>query len=409
MNILIINQPNNNHGDEAAHKAFLRSLCYKYPQHRFTVMFFHQSSKSVDAMNVKLPNVHYVNVTAGFSRKKYDIIKTAFKLHCEKLLTMLPQFKVVNVLIKQADAIINAPGGICMGAFHNWEHIYFLKLAQWNHKPVAYYSRSFGPFDNSKVNNRLFNTISKDLLSSFRFLSIRDNKTMALADSFGLTYTKAIDTAFLDNIENNDIVLDNNYIGNSGRYCVIVPNSLRWHPVFANCSKDYIDDFYKVLINTIAQKYPDLNILMLPQLFNKADGGDNAYFKYLANNISEDIRKRIIIFEDSISSDDQQAIISHASFIIGARYHSIVFAINNTTPFVSLSYEHKMDGLLSILNLSMQSVPFAEWVKEKEAISNCVNTIVSKIESCPPIDEAKELAKRIAINCENKLCSTMSL
>ena len=70
MKILIVNQPTKNRGDEAAHKAFVRSLAPKFTQSEFRVMFFHVDNKSIEAMNPHIPNVDYVNIKKGFQKKK---------------------------------------------------------------------------------------------------------------------------------------------------------------------------------------------------------------------------------------------------------------------------------------------------------------------------------------------------
>ena len=404
MNIIVINQPINNHGDEAAHKALLRSLAYKFPCHLFTVMFFHVSQESVDAMNVHLDNVKYVNVTDGFSKKKYEIIKIAFRNHCGKMLKLLPQFRAVEHYLKSADCIINAPGGICMGTFHNWEHVYFLKLAQWLNKPVAYYSRSFGPFTITNTTDKLFNKLCIDLLRKFSFLSIRDSKSMSLAESLGINYEAAIDTAFL-NVKRTplpNVLVDK-------KYCVLVPNSLVWHPTFKKCSEKYIKLFYQKLTTNILKRYPDLFLVFLPQLFNKEDGGDKAYFKILNSALTTEEQKRIIIVDDKDNSDVQQTIISKSEFIIGARYHSIVFAINNEVQFVSLSYEHKMEGLLSILDLESRSVPFNQWVKNESDIDASINHVILKLGNSVDLSQAHAKALNIANNCERKLVTALKL
>ena len=66
--------------------------------------------------------------------------------------------------------------------------------------------------------------------------------------------------------------------------------------------------------------------------------------------------KNIIVIDENQSSDIQQEIIKKSCLVIGARYHSVVFAINNEIPFVSLSYEHKMKGLLEVLDMTDRMV-----------------------------------------------------
>lgn len=58
--------------------------------------------------------------------------------------------------LQKADLIICAPGGICMGGFQDWNHLFYLQLAKYARKPLAYYGRSFGPFPITTKSNRDF-------------------------------------------------------------------------------------------------------------------------------------------------------------------------------------------------------------------------------------------------------------
>lgn len=59
---------------------------------------------------------------------------------------------------------------------------------------------------------------------------------------------------------------------------------------------------------------------------------------------------RIVVIDDIYSSDIQQTIIAYSQLVVGARYHSVVFSLNNAVPFIALSYEHKISGLLETLD-----------------------------------------------------------
>lgn len=92
---------------------------------------------------------------------------------------------------------------------------------------------------------------------------------------------------------------------------------------------------------------------MLPQLSPLKINRDYVYFEKLMN-ISG--KKNCMLLPDCYGSDIQQTIIRNADFVVGARYHSIVFAINNGIPFLALNYEHKMLGLLKQLGLEKYGI-----------------------------------------------------
>lgn len=353
MNIILNNQPLNNRGDESAHKALIRALCRRYPQDNITVLYPQSELEEMKAFVVNAPNVSY---QAYSTRLKYGyIMKWGMLFPVFRILWYLhPSIKKLIDYYKQADLIIGAPGGISMGGFQNWDHLFLLYLAKFTNKPLAYYGRSFGPFPTKTWENRIYKKESYKILRYFSYLSIRDKKTEQLADKIGLKYNSTVDTAFLDTI---DCSIPSEIIKQiKGKYMVFVPNLLIWHYNYKNrITKEQVTSFFVKLINEVMIHYPDYQILMLPQTFGNKNPmcNDVNFFYELASIIKA---QQIVIIPDTYSSDQQQAIIKQSEFVVGARYHSIVFSINNNVPFISLSYEHKMAGLLMTLGLENRMV-----------------------------------------------------
>lgn len=394
MNILIVNQPSNNRGDEAAHKSLMRSLNKQLPNARITVLFQFISQDSIEQMEVRSPQNTYIN--SNPTNKFINTVrKWALRLNLMKLSLLHTANNDIAKHIKNTDLVFCAPGGICMGLFQNWSHIYILSLAKKYKKEIAYYSRSFGPFPTATKWNRVFKKVSYKLLSYFSFISIRDSKTMALADEMNIAYTKSIDSAFLDTPQVK-LPIEIETLLNDKEYVVFVPNQLTWHEAFKNCSKQYIEDFYIKLARMLLTKYENTNIIMLPQIFNVGNLGDMHYFQNLNKIINN---KRIIVINEKYSSDIQQTIISGAKLMVGARYHSVVFAINNEVPFVALSYEHKISGLLEILNLSENKFDLEQFGKQQPDIDKTILEIETIIDNAKPEAKAQKIAQKIAQKC----------
>ncbi len=396
MNILLLNQPTNNRGDEAAHKSLMRALNDRLPNAKITVLFKNEPQSTVEQMRVANPQNSYINIRfpeygAGLSKK------WALRIGNPKLSMIHPVHYAFGKYIKEADFVVCAPGGICMGLFQEWGHIYALALALRYHKKIAYYSRSFGPFPVKTKWNKLFKKVSYELLDNFDFISIRDAKTMRLADQIGVSYVPSIDTAFLDTPRVQLPKSVKSLLGNN-EYIVFVPNSLTWHAAFKNCNIDYINRFYTSILEMLLTKYKNTNIIMLPQLFNRDKNADELYFRQLKSLHDND---RIIVVPEKYGSDIQQTIISNAKLMIGARYHSVVFAINNQVPFVALSYEHKISGLLDILGLQKYLFNIEPLATEEINIDEAVVNIEQIIDRSKPSKEAKHKAQEIAKNCMN--------
>lgn len=402
MKILIINQPTNNRGDEAAHKSLMRMLNSKFPKDSIEVLFFNEPKATINEFVVENKNNTYTNIPSFKGAK--TLLKYAMKYSFIPILELFyPAYKKVESKYKDVDLVICAPGGICMGAYQNWYHILLLSIAKKFDKKLVYYSRSFGPFSEENYSQKKFKKISYDLLQKFDFFSLRDTVSFKLADSIGLNYVKSIDTAFLDTPSPLIPNIVKEMIGDN--YIVYVPNQLSWHPMFQNVESGTIDDFYNKIINVVLEKLPETKVIMLPQLFNMKNGGDEKYFR----DTFRDKNSNIVVIDDTLSSDIQQKIISNAKLMIGARYHSIVFAINNNTPFVALSYEHKISGLLDNLSLSEQCIDLTFLNNENidEGIESSLSLIKNTIDdfiigSNTFISNTNE-TREIAQNCANEL------
>lgn len=400
MKILIINQPVANRGDESAHKALVRALSKNYPDSVIDVIYFGEIYENAKPMEAKCPNLNYEYI--DFKKGLISIAYHSIKYNLSGWVTkMIPAYRKLDQKIKLSDYVICAPGGICLGGFMDWNHLFWLMRAKTYHKKLAYYSRSFGPFDSSTERKALFQRKSIEILKYFNFLSIRDGKTMDIAKQLSLSFVPSIDTAFLEHVdceeERKKLFLPSDYV-------IFVPNSLTWHPAYKKASLQDISLFYEEIIKALVEKYPNHQIVMLPQLFGNIGNKDYVFF----NTIKEksELKEKIHVLNDKLSSDIQQTIIKHSKLVVGARYHSIVFAINNEIPFISLSYEHKMFGLLEILSLDSRQIDITKigtisFDKDKmiEEFRRILNSEIS-------ISQESKKANSIAQNCFKQLTTS---
>lgn len=376
MNILYVNQPLNNRGDESAHRALIRRLLGAFPDLHIKQIDVGVKRATVEEFNVHLPNMEYEILPPGKGYKK--IMVAAFKYHIPWMIYLHPTLRTLTKRIKNSDLVLCSPGGISMGGFHNWYHVGLLKIAKYLHKPIAYYGRSIGPFVGDSSDEILFNKWSYELLHYFGFLSLRDSVSLKIAQDDGLDNAiLTTDSAFLETPrapipeEIKDLI-------EGKKYMVFVPNQLTWHYKYRTVNQDMIDGFYYGIMDYILKKDPSIHIVMLPQTYSSRINDAN-YFVSLSERYKT--TGRVHPLAEKYGSDLQQTIISNAEYVIGSRYHSIVFAINNDRPFVSLSYEHKMSGLLQVLDASEYMVDITNVFYSKESIEDCVEKVTEIIDT----------------------------
>ena len=401
----------NNRGDESAHKALVRSLSREFPQHSIEVAIIMEQKDSVHQFMVKEKNVSYWTYLSDFKnpnffQKCYRAV-VVHRLFNQFLIYAMSHQKVnwlrLNPItrriwkkINEADIVVNAPGGICMGGFQNWRHIAYLEMARRSGKDIYYYGRSFGPFPEETEANRVFKEFSIRLLRSFKFLAIRDKKSEQLADSLGLSYQTTVDTAFLETPRAeipHDVA---QAIGNN--YMVFVPNALRWHFAYRSVPQERIDNLFNGILEKISQVDVTMKIVMLPQTFNYRTRlmNDINFFRDL--RMSSPYHDRIIVVDDKYSSDIQQTIIAGSRFLVGARYHSAVFAINNSVPFIALSYEHKIEGMLSSLGDSESMMDISD-LSAPDRVETILEAFSQRLRSLSFHDQTTLKAKSVANEC----------
>lgn len=402
MKLLVINQPLNNRGDEAAHKAFIRTLLRELPDAYITVLFVQSySPEGIRQFCVEHDRVVYFDLhpASGFWQLAERWINEGETSDwCSS-----PDMQTMRNFYEAADAVICAPGGICMGAFQDWWHLFYLKFAQHLRKPLIYYGRSFGPFPTDTERSIRFKAESVEMLRYFSFISVRDKITEDLANRIGgLHCVPTTDVAFLECPCEQMPQEVTDMIG-TDPYLVFVPNYLLWHPMYKErVKKETVLEFYLAMIDAIEQHCPDCNIVMLPQTFGAGtyEGDDIFFFREIAE-IKGD--RRLIVIPDVYSSDIQQTIIASSRLVVGARYHSVVFAINQNVPFVALNYEYKIQGLLTALHKEDCMVNIMDAFESRQKLGEALKKVEELVPLVSKDSGACRQASEEAKRCIRKL------
>lgn len=387
MKILAINQHSKNHGDQAAAYAVYRSL-YDQGYTDLTIGYMAYEPWTDDC------NINYKDIKSlpptFFSNIKEKVVRFALK-HDNKLLigltllfpSLLSEFRS----IKSADFVIVSPGGPNLGKYIDYRYLWRVYVTNMLGKKYAFYSPSIGPFPTKDL---IFDKQAIKVLKNASFISLRDAVSYECAKRLGLNYVKSIDSAFLESPETNlppeiKAVLPEQYV-------VIVPNQLyKWHGEYYPLKKEF-DIMYERIIDFFVKK--GVNIVLLPQIYDNPKLDDEAYFTQLASQ-----KKNVIVIPTKYHSDIQQMVIKGAQYVVGARYHTIVFSINNKTPFCCLAYEHKMTGMLSLLGLTEYGMDIRKCLNNKMIGNDIYDYYQRKNEMKAKLTDANLKAKNIARSC----------
>ena len=240
--------------------------------------------------------------------------------------------------LRDADLFISGGGSLLQDVTSSRSVPYYLglvTLAKAMKKPVFFYAQGIGPL-NLEFSRFLVKTVG-NLADT---ITVRDVASLALLKSIGVTkpemhvvadpvfglkpcYGRGKGRDFLQACE----------IPTEGRPLVIV--SVRpWLavPGYIQAVASACDDLVKT---------HGAVIVYVP--FHKAQDAP------VCQACIEVMQERAYMWDCSASPGEIMSLMEDADFAIGMRYHALVFAVATATPFVALSYDPKVDGLLSIV------------------------------------------------------------
>jgi len=355
--IVITNSHADNRGDEAAQRSMINSLRQLLPDARFTVLTI--SPKGLDLQEE-------VKILKTFSVTRKGAIPIVLWALIRSLGIPLPKhgrnsLKAIEAIAK-ADMVISAPGGPYIGDLYSSheirEHLFHIFLSKIMRKPVMIYAPSMGPF-----NSRKRNILRRYLLNKVEIITLRDSISKDYLDGLKLTRPLVyvtVDSAFQDtiNLEKDrleSIMFDENIIDrqnespNQKPLVGITPTGSNWNFRDSANPQEEQKRYNKIMANTIdylVDKF-DARIVFFPQLYGKSDDVP------LIKQIIEQVRRKdqVRILSNSRDSEIQQAVISQMDFVIGNRYHSVIFALKAEVPPICLAYEHKSIGIMRAAKL----------------------------------------------------------
>lgn len=338
MKIVIINCHWDNRGDEAAIRAMIDELSKCYPRADIYVQ------RALGTFEF-FPTSEHVKIMPAFpvgGRRRS--IQEKISLLSKGKINLTKGGREFFDIIKDATIVIHAPGGPSIGDIYFIQERLKLQRLQMicdSKVPYAFYAPSMGPFYNKKRN-----PIRKRILEEASLICLREELSAKMVKEFAPKTNPIVtlDAAFqhpIDLIESQRILNDyselKEFIGSGEQVIGITITDLQWNSMYANdgYTKEHIREVFNTFIEYLVQNH--YKVLFIPQLFEA--GNDFDYMKSFAIN-------NCMVMSDQYDCYFQQYVISQIKAVVGMRYHSNIFSAKMGTPFVSVSYEQKMQGFM---------------------------------------------------------------
>lgn len=342
--ITIINQHCNNRGDDAQ----LLSTCYNLIQYYgkdIEIHVIYNGYAQVYTKHLPIKIIHYFKKTTKHSLMVKLLLGVMFLFP----FFINSKFVKKNIFYDHdpysSDLIINAAGGSSIGIYKDWNYLFRLFFISTMYSTIKLVS-----FGNSiqSSNNYIFDYFAKKILNKFNFLLVRESFAGRYLDKLHVKYLQNPDIVLSSKLKNIPFrKYDNLFINKKVAICCF--NDLEmWHKNFKNIN---LRSSYNSLIDILIKN--NFHILFLPQIYGSHSQSveSTGYYSDLMHD-----KKNITLVDNSIDVQRQLYLVSKCQIVVSSRYHTIVYALKNGIPFISLPYENKMKGLLIDTKLSQLEV-----------------------------------------------------
>lgn len=229
-------------------------------------------------------------------------------------------------------------------------------------KPVIMYSQTVGPFYNT-----FQKFITRIVLNRTKLIIAREDITVNYLKTIGIRddlVVKSVDAGFLLK-ENNNFVFEEiipaKILFNKTLIGITVRN---WLP--KNEQQNYEQEFAYFIDKVLLDK--SCLIIFIPQVTSVTYADDD---REVATRMVKLIhnKNQIVNLTGKYSHHQIKALYSNLNFLVGTRFHSVIFALTNHIPTIAIEYEYKTSGIMKDLNLS-------KWVIKIEDVNS--NLLVNK-------------------------------
>lgn len=287
---------------------------------------------------------------------------------------LAPDSRYSLKLYEESESVFVKGGGFLhdyskglIGVYSIYYQLFHIKLALNMGKKVYIMPNSYGPFKNS-LTSRMVNKV----LDRCVFVAARESVS-ANATTNGLNRSIPLypDLGFfleLTNREQTENYLEQQGVGRnkSERLVAMTVRPYRFYSYDnpAEKYKQYKQAFVDLCTVLTSQKYTILLVV-----HTRADNDHendrrcvNEIYAMLTDTIKEQV---VVIDDDSLNCYDLKAIYGYCDYVIGTRFHSVIFAMEQGVPCIAVTYGgNKGQGIMRDIGLGNFAIDIASTTTE---------------------------------------------
>ncbi len=290
--------------------------------------------------------------------------KIGIKLLSEEELFALKTIRESEICFVKGGGFIHSSGKIT-DPYTVYYSLFHVKLAQSFNKNIYVMPNSFGPFKGIGIKRMVKNIIGK-----CKLVTVRESISSKMLDEIGVEHKQFPDLGFFlekNSKDNNEVSCireefkDYKLVGITARPYRF-PNSD--NP--AEKYDKYIDSMKEFCKWLYANRF--LPVFIEHTLSENTHENDGTAISDITDYLNRG--EYTIISNDNYTSKDLKAIYSNLDYVVGTRFHSVIFSLSEGTPSIAITYGgNKGQGIMKDIGLqeyaiSIERVNYDELVEK---------------------------------------------
>ena len=269
--------------------------------------------------------------------------------------------RIIAARYEEADLIVPAGGGYIRGKAGLTNTLKFLFMIQpllFGYiigKPTISYTQSIGPFG-----NRTQALLAAFILKRIDGIMVRESTSLELLRKLGVSQKvfSSIDAGFLFSSDDKKDL--RNELGASKGQMLIGITARNW---LAPGKQDSYEKAVAGFCDHLIERYHAM-VLIIPQVTAERYGDDD---RETGNHIYQSIVRKngVRVLTERYDPKNIKAIYDGLDYLIGARFHSVIFALTAGVPSIAIEYEHKTSGIMHDLGLDAWVIKIEDVTAEK--------------------------------------------
>lgn len=258
--------------------------------------------------------------------------------------------------LRDADLVVSVGGGYLYGQANLSGDLSILnslmplRYAGRIGKPLFCGPQSYGPFRSRRQTDAACRTLGRANL-----LLAREAKSVSILKDLGISpdaITQTIDSAFA--FKQGDPAGWRSRLNVPADQVLVGMTARQWQEP---TNQENQEQALAQLIDHI-QATPNRSVVLIPMVVSALAGEDD---RETYHRIADRCGGRPpIVIEDQLGHHAAKDLTATLDFMVGMRFHSVIFSLTNLVPSIAIEYHHKASGIMTDLKLDSWVVPFDE-------------------------------------------------